>query len=70
MASLTLKNVKKIYPLSGDDAKKKKKKKGEEREEKKANPQVTDKGVVAVQEFNLEIHDKEFVVLVGRSGCG
>ena len=70
MASLTLKNIKKIYPLSGDDAKKKKKKKGEEREEKKANLQVTDKGVVAVQEFNLEIHDKEFVVLVGPSGCG
>ena len=70
MASLTLKNIKKIYPLSGDDAKKKKKKKGEEQEEKKVNLQVTDKGVVAVQEFNLEIHDKEFVVLVGPSGCG
>ena len=68
MASLTLKNIKKIYPLSGDDAKKKKK--GEEQEEKKVNLQVTDKGVVAVQEFNLEIHDKEFVVLVGPSGCG
>ena len=26
--------------------------------------------VVAVQEFNLEIADKEFVVLVGPSGCG
>ena len=71
MASLTLKNVKKIYPLSGDDAKqKKKKKKGDEPEEKKANLQVTDKGVVAVQEFNLEVQDKEFVVLVGPSGCG
>ena len=27
-------------------------------------------GVVAVQEFNLEIADKEFIVLVGPSGCG
>ncbi len=69
MASLTLKNVKKIYPFSGDDAKPKKKKKGEE-PAKKTNLQITDKGVVAVQEFNLEIKDKEFIVLVGPSGCG
>jgi multiple sugar transport system ATP-binding protein len=27
-------------------------------------------GVVAVNDFNLEIKDKEFVVLVGPSGCG
>ena len=71
MASVTLKNVKKIYPFNGDEAKKsKKKKKGEEGEEKKVNLQITDKGVVAVQEFNLEIADKEFIVLVGPSGCG
>ena len=69
MASLSLKNVKKIYPHNGDDAKKKKKKKGEE-PEKKVNLQITDKGVVAVQEFNLDIADKEFIVLVGPSGCG
>ena len=69
MASLTLKNIKKIYPFNGDDAKKKKKKKGDE-PEKKVNLQITDKGVVAVQEFNLEIKDKEFIVLVGPSGCG
>ena len=31
---------------------------------------VYDKEVVAVQEFNLEIADKEFIVLVGPSGCG
>ena len=68
MSSLTLKNVKKIYPFNGDDAKKKKKKKDEP--EKKVNLQITDKGVVAVQEFNLEIADKEFIVLVGPSGCG
>ena len=42
MASLTLKNIKKVY----------------------------DKEVVAVQEFNLDIADKEFIVLVGPSGCG
>ena len=31
---------------------------------------VYDKSVTAVQEFNLEIADKEFIVLVGPSGCG
>ena len=66
MASLTLKNIKKVYPFNGDDAKKKKK--GEP--EKKTNLQITDEGVVAVQEFNLDIADKEFIVLVGPSGCG
>ena len=71
MASLSLKNIKKIYPHNGDDAKKaKKKKKGDEQPEKKVNLQITEKGVVAVQEFSLEIADKEFIVLVGPSGCG
>ena len=69
MASLTLKNIKKVYPFNGDDAKKKKKKKGEE-PAKKTNLQITDEGVVAVQAFNLDIKDKEFIVLVGPSGCG
>ena len=70
MASLTLKNIMKIYPHSGDDAKKTKKKKGDEPEKKKVNLQITEKGVVAVQQFNLDIADKEFIVLVGPSGCG
>ena len=71
MATLTLKNIKKIYPHNGDDAKKsKKKKKHEEPEKEKANLQITEEGVVAVQKFNLEIQDKEFIVLVGPSGCG
>ena len=69
MSTLTLKNVKKIYPFNGDDAKKKKKK-GDEPEKEKVNLQITDQGVVAVQEFNLEVKDKEFIVLVGPSGCG
>lgn len=42
MASVTLKNIKKVYG----------------------------KDVVAVDDFNLEIADKEFVVFVGPSGCG
>ena len=66
MAEVVLKNIKKIYPF--DDSEKKKK--DDQGEKKKTNLQITDKGVVAVQNFNLEIADKEFVVLVGPSGCG
>ncbi|GMQ63101.1 ABC transporter ATP-binding protein [Vallitalea maricola] len=42
MASLSLKNIKKVYA----------------------------QGVTAVQDFNLEIADKEFIIFVGPSGCG
>ena len=65
LAKVILKNLKKVYP---NTEKKKKPKKGEE--VRKTNLQITAEGVVAVQEFNLEIADKEFVVLVGPSGCG
>ena len=71
MSTVSLKNIKKIYPHSADEKKKgKKTKKGESPEEQKVNLQVTDKGVVAVQEFSLDIADQEFIVLVGPSGCG
>ncbi len=77
MASLSLRHIKKIYPHNSDDVKatkkmeRKLKKSGEYVEpEKKMNLQITEQGVVAVQEFNLEIADKEFIVLVGPSGCG
>ena len=70
MATVTLKNIKKIYPHAEDTKKKKGKKNETPLEEKKVNLQITEEGVVAVQEFNLEIADKEFIVLVGPSGCG
>ncbi len=86
MANVTLKNIKKDYPSSGDDIKRNKDKTAKleklkkkdpqayemylEQQESKAKLQVTDKGVIAVQEFNLDIADKEFIVLVGPSGCG
>ena len=70
MAEVQLKNLKKVYPYVSGEQKKKKKKKGNEPEKKKTNLQITDEGVVAVQEFNLDIKDKEFIVLVGPSGCG
>ena len=65
MASVTLKNIRKVYP---NNEKKKKSKKGEP--VKKTNLKVTKEGVLAVDDFNLEIADKEFIVLVGPSGCG
>ena len=69
MATVSQRNVKKIYPfVSGEN--KKKKKKDDKEEEGKAKLQITEQGVVAVQEFSLDIADKEFIVLVGPSGCG
>ena len=73
MATVQLKNIKKIYPnVPGESKPRKKPKKAEgfPEPEKKVNLQITDEGVVAVQEFNLDIADKEFIVLVGPSGCG
>ncbi len=70
MATVQLKNIKKVYPFVSGEQKKKKKKNADEPEKKKVNLQITDEGVVAVQEFNLDIADKEFIVLVGPSGCG
>ncbi len=64
MAEVSLKHIKKVYPNSEP----KKKKKGEP--VKKNNLQITDEGVLAVQDFNLDVKDREFVVLVGPSGCG
>jgi len=69
MATVQLKNIKKVYPyISGEQ--KKSKKKDDQPEKKKVNLQITDEGVVAVQQFSLDIKDKEFIVLVGPSGCG
>ena len=65
MAEVQLKNIKKVYPfVSGEDKKKKKK---SDEPEKKVNLQITDEGVVAVQQFSLDIKDKEFIVLVSWS---
>ena len=68
-----MRHVQKIYPIRDEDKeeRKKKKKKGDEPEKKKpSNLKITDEGVVAVDDFNLEIADKEFIVFVGPSGCG
>ena len=55
MASIVLKHVYKVYPRT-------------KKEEKKMK--VESLSPFAVRDFNLEIQDGEFVVLVGPSGCG
>ena len=58
MATVQLKNIKKVYPyISGEQ--KKSKKKADDAPKKKINLQITDEGVVAVQQFSLDIQDKE-----------
>ena len=65
MAEVKLEHIRKIYPLA---ERIKRRKQGIP--EKKNNLQITDEGIVAVQDFNLDIKDREFIVLVGPSGCG
>ena len=69
MATVQLRNIKKVYPYISGEQKKSRKKK-DQPEKKAINLQITDEGVVAVQKFSLDIQDKEFIVLVGPSGCG
>ena len=57
MASVTLKNVSKIYPRK-------------EKKSHKKNAVIDNEPLRAVDNFNLEIKDGEFVVFVGPSGCG
>ena len=61
MASITLKNVTKIYRST-------EKERGGLFRNKKVSEKKRD--VVAVKDFSMEIKDKEFVVLLGPSGCG
>ncbi len=57
MASVTLKNVSKIYPRK-------------EKKSHKKNAVIDNEPLRAVDNFNLEIKDGEFIVFVGPSGCG
>ena len=61
MASITLKNVRKIYRST-------EKERGGLFRNKKVSEKKRD--VIAVKDFSMEIEDKEFVVLLGPSGCG
>ena len=71
MAEVSLRHIKKVYPNT--ESKKGGlfgRKKKEEQKHRTTHLLVTDEGVLAVPDFNLEIADREFVVFVGPSGCG
>ena len=59
MAEVVLKNIKKVYPLQEN----KKGLFGKKKDvaKKPTNLQITDEGVVAVQDFNIDIKDKYYV---------
>lgn len=71
MAELVLNDLVKIYPytkiggLFGA-----RRRSVEALRQEKMNPYITNEGVIAVQQFSLEIEHGEFVVLLGPSGCG
>ena len=65
MAEVSLRHIKKVYP----NTEKKRKKKGQPAHHT-SHLRVTDEGILAVPDFNLDIADREFVVFVGPSGCG
>ncbi len=73
MATISLQHIQKIYPI-GETSKKQraflKKAKEDNPEANKVNLKITEEGVVAVDDFNLEVADNEFIVFVGPSGCG
>ena len=69
MATVSLHNVRKIYPYA-TLMERRKQRDAKGLAPKRTNLQITDEGVVAVQAFNIDIADKEFIVLVGPSGCG
>lgn len=60
MATLSIRHVDKVYPTMHRSPTNK----------SKTNLKIVENGVLAVDNFNLEIKDKEFIVLVGPSGCG
>ena len=72
MAEVSLRHVKKVYPNSERTSKKGLfgRKKADDGASKASSLRITDEGVLAVPDFNLDIADREFVVFVGPSGCG
>ena len=73
MASLSLKHIYKVYSGKKAPAKKTIKKWfSKMRRKQQETPEVEKRSgdFVAVKDFNMEIEDGEFIVLVGPSGCG
>lgn len=70
MGELSLENLVKIYPYTDTRRLLGRKQAREALMRERAMPYTTNEGVIAVQQFSLDIHEGEFVVLLGPSGCG
>lgn len=70
MAQLELRNIIKIYPYTKVSGLFGRKKARERLKQQRMKPFTTNEGVIAVQKFDLDINDGEFIVLLGPSGCG
>ncbi|MBR2682876.1 MAG: sn-glycerol-3-phosphate ABC transporter ATP-binding protein UgpC [Atopobiaceae bacterium] len=72
MAEVSLRHIKKVYPNT--EANKGhgllSKFRSGEPQDRTTHLKVTEEGILAVPDFDLDIADGEFVVLVGPSGCG
>ncbi len=70
MSELSLENLVKIYPYTNTHRLFGRKRAREELARERAMPYTTNEGVIAVQQFSLDVHEGEFVVLLGASGSG
>ena len=70
MSELTLDNLVKIYPFTDTRRLFGRKQARDMLARERAMPYTTNEGVIAVQQFSLEIRQGEFVVLLGPSGSG
>ena len=64
MAEVSLRHIKKVYPNTESSKKLDLFGRKKKEEKRPSNLQITDEGVLAVPDFNLEIADREFIVLV------
>ena len=70
MASLNMVHLRKIYPYTKPKTRRFRLFGSGESDQVNPNLEITEDGLVAVQDFSLEVAHGEFIVLVGPSGCG
>ena len=70
MSELSLEELVKIYPYTSTKRLFGRKQARDALAREHAMPYTTNEGVIAVQQFSMEIRDGEFIVLLGASGSG
>lgn len=71
MSELSLRKLVKVYPFKKPDGLIFGRKRAREiLERQRSQPYTTNEGVLALQDFSLEVEHGEFIVLLGPSGCG